>query len=78
MKNAKFSTTKDTKHTKGAHGGRRVSASLRLCVKKLLRAVGGALWLLWVLPGILVAACSASAEEEADARLKAIDGGAAR
>ena len=43
-----------------------------------LRAAAGALWLLWVLPGILVAACSASAEEEADARLKAIDGGAAR
>ncbi len=45
---------------------------------RTLRAAAGALWLLWVLPGILVAACSASAEEEADARLKAVDGGAAR
>ena len=51
------------------------SAPLRLCVKTL-RAVGDALWLLWMLPGILVAACSASAEEEHDERLKAIDGGA--
>lgn len=47
-----------------------------LCVKKTLRAAGDALWLLWMLPGFVVAACAASAEEEHDARLKAIDGGA--
>ena len=50
----------------------------RTAISEALRAAAGALWLLWVLPGILVAACSASAEEEADARLKAIDGGGAQ
>ena len=49
---------------------------VRNAVVGVLRAAGGALWLLWVLPGILVAAYQASAEEEHDARLKAIDGGA--
>lgn len=42
-------------------------------MREALRSVGIALWVLWNLPAI----CRACAEEERDARLLALDGGAA-
>lgn len=51
---------------------------VRNAVVGVLRAAAGALWLLWNLPAALAAACAQCREEENDARLKAIDGGAAR
>ena len=73
MKNENTSTQR--RKDAESRRGRFPSAPLRLCVR-ILRTIGDALWLLWMLPGFVVAACAASAEEEHDERLKAMDGGA--